>query len=1023
MSFEPVQKKVADKSTMRAHHTFFMTKQSEPKTNLTNENNNPGVNLRFGNFPIYPAAENNSFSKDATATCPLKTTPHACPQKIQKKLVINQPGDIYEQEADRVAEVVMTERRMPSWSISNIMLGTVQRQTPGGWPGDQPAPNPNNYEEAAKKTGGAFLETLMETEFWKKLTDAVNQDPLVNSAESFIDTLPGKVSMGALAVGVVSALAATHTDLPAQIPDIPLDSIWPGLSVKITYEGAVDHPTKAAITFSYSPKGEKKTDSKRYRAETARIAAEQEKFRAGMKYKPGSAEDIQQKQEQEAIESYTLNSFGALPGTDGHPLIPTYPVPKDEPHTGLRLPTFESPFQPKTIRLLDQQLELQPLTSSNAPSETEEKEETTPLQRKAESGLKPVDGAVAPSIVDEVLQSSGQPLDAATRAFMEPRFGHDFGQVRVHTDAKAAESARAINAQAYSVGQNVVFGTGQHAPQSSVGQRLLAHELAHVLQQSAPKTIIGQVLGYVKEPKQLRSVHQLSGGYLVQRYSTYEHAILGEVEGLIGPELIPYFVEPETHVVARGEMPQAIAAKYDVPLEFLLARNASLIRGWETPLGEKIYGFNAGERVVIPGDTIVYLASKFGVSEESIADSNSKSVGAWKVPRTNKIIKGFDRGVKVIIPTGKLAVSGENREDTGKNEPTKAQIVKVNGVDLTYGEVITMGDFFRTPLDMLKADPGKLIELRDLIRKQRANHSSVGTEDWQKATGGEYLKLAESNVGHFSPSNPSILASSTGNSGENNKTTWEEYHSQALDAAQLGDKNKALALNGFADHFLTDAFASGHMFNKQDVMNKLKQALSDSEALENFFDEVAKAAWADTKVSDLLSQYETVEWKGVIFRPNIDSPSRFSKLLQGIYKSKEGQPTLLNSAALIVHDNLNKNGVLVENARGDKWQVTGDGYLSKETMKIAKLAVAQSQVNILNAVNSKGALNKAVLMKRVWDYVPAPTALGEDFMKKTILQLTDPKQRATIAAAADIIKGQIPTIVEELVKRHILKKA
>ena len=68
---------------------------------------------------------------------------------------------------------------------------------------------------------------------------------------------------------------------------------------------------------------------------------------------------------------------------------------------------------------------------------------------------------------------------------MESRFGHDFSQVRVHTDTRAAESARAVNARAYTVGRNVVFGSGQYAPGSGEGQRLLAHELTHVVQQSA----------------------------------------------------------------------------------------------------------------------------------------------------------------------------------------------------------------------------------------------------------------------------------------------------------------------------------------------------------------------------------------------------------------------------------------------------------------------------------------------------------------------------------------------------------
>jgi hypothetical protein len=81
------------------------------------------------------------------------------------------------------------------------------------------------------------------------------------------------------------------------------------------------------------------------------------------------------------------------------------------------------------------------------------------------------------------LQSPGQPLDAGTRAFMEPRFRHDFSRVRVHSDARAAESARAVNALGYTVGRHIVFDAGQFAPGTVAGNWLLAHELTHVVQQ------------------------------------------------------------------------------------------------------------------------------------------------------------------------------------------------------------------------------------------------------------------------------------------------------------------------------------------------------------------------------------------------------------------------------------------------------------------------------------------------------------------------------------------------------------
>jgi soluble lytic murein transglycosylase-like protein len=102
------------------------------------------------------------------------------------------------------------------------------------------------------------------------------------------------------------------------------------------------------------------------------------------------------------------------------------------------------------------------------------------MQRRATSQD---DSAAVPPIVHETLRSPGQALDMKTRTFMESRFGHDFSRVRVHTDERAAESAQAVNALAYTVGRDVVFGEGQYAPDTREGRKLLAHELAHVAQQ------------------------------------------------------------------------------------------------------------------------------------------------------------------------------------------------------------------------------------------------------------------------------------------------------------------------------------------------------------------------------------------------------------------------------------------------------------------------------------------------------------------------------------------------------------
>jgi len=103
------------------------------------------------------------------------------------------------------------------------------------------------------------------------------------------------------------------------------------------------------------------------------------------------------------------------------------------------------------------------------------------LQRRATAEAP----AAVPPVVHEVLGSLGQPLEPGIRSFMEPRFGHDFSRVRIHADGRSGEAAEAVNAHAFTVGRDVVFASGQYAPNTHVGQRLLAHELSHVVQQGS----------------------------------------------------------------------------------------------------------------------------------------------------------------------------------------------------------------------------------------------------------------------------------------------------------------------------------------------------------------------------------------------------------------------------------------------------------------------------------------------------------------------------------------------------------
>ncbi|MGQ0445565.1 MAG: eCIS core domain-containing protein [Beijerinckiaceae bacterium] len=218
----------------------------------------------------------------------------------------------------------------------------------------------------------------------------------------------------------------------------------------------------------------------------------------------------------------------------------------------LKVGAGNDPLEHEADRIADQVMRMPApgAAPTSAPQQVSRKcaecEEEEKLQRK-EAGSQPA-AVDAPASLHEVLRSPGQPLDAATCAFMEPRFGrnfsqiqtttaqiattgltadsasgrfaqeagqlshrvmrapasdagidstplgrYNFSQVRVHADTRAAESARAVNALAYTVGNHVVFGAGQYAPTTTGGKYLLAHELVHTLQQSSSAAVVQRV--------------------------------------------------------------------------------------------------------------------------------------------------------------------------------------------------------------------------------------------------------------------------------------------------------------------------------------------------------------------------------------------------------------------------------------------------------------------------------------------------------------------------------------------------
>lgn len=605
-------------------------------------------------------------------------------------------------------------------------------------------------------------------------------------------------------------------------------------------------------------------------------------------------------------------------------------------------------------------LQRQPEEEENPELQTKaifESNEERPLQRKCaacrQESIRPkrIQMQDGPSASSPDLESrlsaakgSGSPLPKDTRSSMESAFGADFSGVRVHKDSSSMQMNQELGAQAFTHGSDIYFNKGNYDTQSSGGQRLLAHELTHVVQQGGDRK-------------------------MVQGYEAGEHAQLGETQA----ELNTAFA-PGSYTVMKGDKLHQIAKKFNITIAELKAANKTKLKKWPAfdGSGRMIEGFNAGEVISIP---------------------------------------------KKLNEMAKAATADTSAKFT------------VNGVVLDYGVGIAMGDFFESPEQMAKADPKELNALAVLIRREQSGGKAVTTEEWQKATGGRYLKLAEKNEAHFAPSNAAFVpATAAGRVSANHKTEWRKYHKKAIEAAVAGNKDMALMTNAFADHFLTDAFAAGHLINKRDMMEKFKSQLKldakGEEFIQSskvFFDDVAKDAFIG-KVKTEFSKYETVETH-YGFHPDIDRTSRFSTLLQGIHKEK---PELLaNAVAKGTHDKLNTlpGGLPVENNKGDNWNLSGDGTLNAKTREIARRAVAQSQLNIISSYKGNTPANYATMFQKVWDFTPKPSAAGAKQLVSVVEKGTSVKSNELKKAVVKLIKDNYLLIIAELVKLKKLRKA
>lgn len=183
-----------------------------------------------------------------------------------------------------------------------------------------------------------------------------------------------------------------------------------------------------------------------------------------------------------------------------------------------RKPTISSPgdpFEREADEVTDKVMRVaEPAPNSSVPAAIQRKCAECEEEEKKTIQTKPAPSAHTGAAVDSgaavrAAERGGVPLPREVRSYFEPRFGHDFSRVRVHADSDAADGARAVRARAYTVGRDIVFGSGEYAPATMEGKRLLAHELTHVVQQaSAP---LGQ------RPHRSAMVRSVAGAPMIQR--------------------------------------------------------------------------------------------------------------------------------------------------------------------------------------------------------------------------------------------------------------------------------------------------------------------------------------------------------------------------------------------------------------------------------------------------------------------------------------------------------------------------
>jgi hypothetical protein len=378
-----------------------------------------------------------------------------------------------------------------------------------------------------------------------------------------------------------------------------------------------------------------------------------------------------------------------------------------------------------------------------------------------------------------------------------------------------------------------------------------------------------------------------------------------------------------------------------------------------------------------------------------------------------------------------------------------ARTVTLHGEQVTESELLAMGDLYASAADMeadAKGFPGILALVRRDVnfRKGVPGVTKVKDNEWEAATahmpaGKHYSELAQDNDTHFAPYAVDPDATSAPDSGDH-RSEWLKYHIAALEKTAehvrgggKGVPPEAITLNGFGGHFLTDAFSAGHIMAKQQIKDYAMKKADELGADETWLDIIPESSFsvgvaerilAHPVAGKKLRQYKVriIEWGDM----------EVTKLSEVIYRIQEKEPgTFFGAFAVIVHDKLNDSiekgspfGPLeVMNDRGTKWNLPGDGNLglSPQTLTIARAAVEQAYQNLADvAMDPAKAARTGDMYRKVWEYVPWPTANGYRMIDQVLAAYADPAKPEAQDEVAKFIIAEIDIVIAKLIARDRL---